>query len=430
MDPKRLQSLLKDGREIHLQLDYITRFLNSLGSQLRDEKVAAHRLFEHFLSTDLNADKALQKTIETNIQQIHNEKVRGVHTLQLDILVNISESFEHRNADNFNRMLKISATDGFQRVYAIEYRRIPHLSFSSPHGVKIQISDVLVRRGMILLTNENVRVLGGAVPEDESNSAVEEPAIQGDGPSISNHMEEEEPPAPMPPIRRTLPSNNAISNRTGPMSSSLPSDNNFSGAGVKKESREAARQNAIVLDEEEDGLDEQPLTRKKTKPAVIYDDDYESSSMPLLDDSLDESVLLAAERPFQYLAEVLPKSDSYADKTIRIKGFIAGTKPPFGFQGRYSLKVRIEDGTEAIVASLAEDIIEKLVGCSCGDFQKFYTSDKKKSQSLLAQMEAGLASTEGIFSLKFAKEGEFPVVIRIEAPSRQDLRMLVHATSS
>lgn len=76
-------------------------------------------------------------------------------------------------------MLKLSLTDGGQIFYALEYRRIPQLSVIKTHpGTKVDflvsvkfstlqilISNVTIKRGMLLLTPENITILGGGVSE-------------------------------------------------------------------------------------------------------------------------------------------------------------------------------------------------------------------------------------------------------------------------
>eukprot|EP00088_Acartia_fossae_P036330 TRINITY_DN3751_c0_g1_i4.p1 TRINITY_DN3751_c0_g1~~TRINITY_DN3751_c0_g1_i4.p1 ORF type:complete len:602 (+),score=82.68 TRINITY_DN3751_c0_g1_i4:47-1852(+) len=65
-----------------------------------------------------------------------------------------------------SRMLKLSVTDGFQTLEAIEHERIDELESLLPPGLKIRIfGPVQIKRGKMLLLRNNVRVLGGSVEE-------------------------------------------------------------------------------------------------------------------------------------------------------------------------------------------------------------------------------------------------------------------------
>lgn len=57
---------------------------------------------------------------------------------------------------------------GVQQVAALEYRPIPALRSTTPAGTKLLLWDVPVRRGMLLLTQQNCSVLGGSVPALEA----------------------------------------------------------------------------------------------------------------------------------------------------------------------------------------------------------------------------------------------------------------------
>lgn len=67
-----------------------------------------------------------------------------------------------------NSLLRLSVTDGRQRVQAMEYHPLPDLRMQGPGGLKVALTDVHVRHGMLLLQPCNVRVLGGGVAELEA----------------------------------------------------------------------------------------------------------------------------------------------------------------------------------------------------------------------------------------------------------------------
>nr|DAD30500.1 TPA_asm: hypothetical protein HUJ06_009351 [Nelumbo nucifera] len=61
------------------------------------------------------------------------------------------------------RCLKLSMTDGSQRVFGMEYRPIKDLEVLSPAGFKVVIRNVNIRRGLLMLVPEVLEVLGGLV---------------------------------------------------------------------------------------------------------------------------------------------------------------------------------------------------------------------------------------------------------------------------
>ena len=70
----------------------------------------------------------------------------------------------YQRADaSVSRCLKLSLTDGVQRVTALEYRPIRALQVDAPAGLKVAITDASVRGGMLLLLPENLDILGGQV---------------------------------------------------------------------------------------------------------------------------------------------------------------------------------------------------------------------------------------------------------------------------
>ncbi|KAG8652689.1 hypothetical protein MANES_06G122000v8 [Manihot esculenta] len=66
------------------------------------------------------------------------------------------------------RCLKLSMTDGVQRVFGMEYRPIKDLQVLASAGLKVIISNVHIRRGLLMLVPEALEVLGGIVEELEA----------------------------------------------------------------------------------------------------------------------------------------------------------------------------------------------------------------------------------------------------------------------
>ncbi|KAF2302677.1 hypothetical protein GH714_000714 [Hevea brasiliensis] len=66
------------------------------------------------------------------------------------------------------RCLKLSMTDGLQRVFGMEYRPIKDLQVLASAGLKVVICNVHIRHGLLMLVPEALEVLGGMVDELEA----------------------------------------------------------------------------------------------------------------------------------------------------------------------------------------------------------------------------------------------------------------------
>ncbi|GAQ81607.1 hypothetical protein KFL_000850230 [Klebsormidium nitens] len=98
-----------------------------------------------------------------DVTMLHKEELRGRYVLQVDEAADVGCAPQNRYKEHPSSCLKLSLTDGEQRAYAIEYRKVPQLSPMMPAGIKIAVSNVFVRQGLLLLCPENVVVLGGKV---------------------------------------------------------------------------------------------------------------------------------------------------------------------------------------------------------------------------------------------------------------------------
>lgn len=102
---------------------------------------------------------------------MHLAHLPGPFVLQVDEIVNISCPLRGRyqNAPaGLKRCLKLSMTDGVQRVFGMEYRPLPDLHPLAPAGFKIALCNVHVRHGLLMLVPEAIEVLGGVVDELEA----------------------------------------------------------------------------------------------------------------------------------------------------------------------------------------------------------------------------------------------------------------------
>ncbi|CAM8922104.1 unnamed protein product [Rhodiola kirilowii] len=106
-----------------------------------------------------------------NVDAMHLVDLAGPFVLQVDEIVNISCPLRqryHKAAPGNKRCLKLSMTDGINRVFGMEYRPIKDLDVSSPAGLKVAIQNVHVRHGLLMLVPEVCEVLGGMVEDLEA----------------------------------------------------------------------------------------------------------------------------------------------------------------------------------------------------------------------------------------------------------------------
>ncbi|KAM9976533.1 hypothetical protein ACTFIR_010374 [Dictyostelium discoideum] len=148
-------------------LDHINK--NSNNNNNINLQIISEKVYKYFLNSDI-LKSALPNFTEQQAKSINDitikvSKFNGVFILQLNSIKNISESFENRDNDDksANRTLKLHLTDGKNNFNAIEHHFIHFLSPLMPPGLKIAIKDFTVRRGIILLEEHNIRIIGGQV---------------------------------------------------------------------------------------------------------------------------------------------------------------------------------------------------------------------------------------------------------------------------
>ncbi|XWS51452.1 hypothetical protein CRYUN_Cryun12cG0177500 [Craigia yunnanensis] len=103
-----------------------------------------------------------------NVDSMHLVDLKGPFVLQVDEIVNISCPLKGRYQDapsGIKRCLKLSMTDGAQRVFGMEYRPIEDLRVLAPAGLKVSICNIHIRHGLLMLIPESLEVLGGVVED-------------------------------------------------------------------------------------------------------------------------------------------------------------------------------------------------------------------------------------------------------------------------
>lgn len=126
--------------------------------------------------------------LPSNVQNVQKTLLEGYFPLQIECIRDIGQpayqqylkvsKIDHSNAEvtaeppNYSqmekqqasRMLKFEMTDGTQNISGMEYELIPFMNLNMPPGIKVLVyGRIECRRGILLLTKDNVKVLGGDV---------------------------------------------------------------------------------------------------------------------------------------------------------------------------------------------------------------------------------------------------------------------------
>ncbi|XP_043939622.1 recQ-mediated genome instability protein 1 [Protopterus annectens] len=144
------------------------------------------QVFEQWLLTDLRDLEC--PVLPEGVSGALKCELNGIYCLQIDSLVDVSQPAysqlqKLRGRDNPNekitattqasqkpweakptRMLMLQLTDGVQELQGMEYQPVPCLHTELSPGTKVILyGNITCRLGVLLLTSENVKVLGGEV---------------------------------------------------------------------------------------------------------------------------------------------------------------------------------------------------------------------------------------------------------------------------
>ncbi|KAK7369634.1 hypothetical protein VNO80_11676 [Phaseolus coccineus] len=156
---------------LSLKRDWLASCLRQLQASVTsfehlDVAAKAKSCFEQCLFADMNSCGA--GILPPNVVSMHLRILPGPYVLQVDEIVNITCPLRGRYEQappGPKRCLKLSMTDGVQRVFGMEYRPIKALEVCASSGLKVAISNVHVRRGLLMLVPETIEILGGLVEE-------------------------------------------------------------------------------------------------------------------------------------------------------------------------------------------------------------------------------------------------------------------------
>ncbi|KAJ4728822.1 recQ-mediated genome instability protein 1-like [Melia azedarach] len=406
-----------------------------------DVAVKAKLCFQQFLSSDMNYCGA--GVLPANVHSMHMVDLKGPFVLQVDEIVNISCPLRGRYQDahsGIKRCLKLSMTDGVQRVFGMEYRPIKDLKVFAPAGLKVVICNVHIRRGLLMLVPEAIEVLGGMVQEldtarrrlvDEVNKPPRGKRTRtGVIPPLatratlaawpSNGIHATEPP-------NNLPSQNVTAfqeNEQGATSvaSGITISQRTTVFPVSVENV-LSNQSSTVMDNEEMQIDAVSISRDNAM--------FNSSTNVVLDvedtnmvDEVEHPLILSGDReiPFTYLASLSAKWAATKGKAPSVQGkikcFLTGVKR-FQYKRRetYELFVYVDDGSLISEILIDHNVVQKGIGYSPQDVTAALSSTDVKKVSdmkeIFRQFQLFLANFEGTMLIEMNETTPHPIALEI-----------------
>ncbi|PKA64342.1 hypothetical protein AXF42_Ash009564 [Apostasia shenzhenica] len=434
------------------------------GFESLDLAEKARLCFEEFLFSDMNYSGS--GILPENVHSMHDVELEGPFVLQVDEIANISSPLRERYHDSppgLKRCLKLSLTDGVQRVFGLEYRPVSIMENLSPAGMKIVIRNVKVRRGLLLLLPEILVVLGGMVdslqaacqrvvsevnkpprgkrkqavialcqratcaawPSNTSN--VNEPNTSASANNFDNNCPQ--PNVSMPRnLSNTLSMDGVVSVNANDFIGQ-PTVNEHSDHGTIDMEELVARNsrsdtsNGFDVSHARESLIEQPVYSTESSMDDNAAGPRERTSFMDLDDAKNEATHLVIltgdeEIPFTYLACLLAKWNTEKDSAPfiqgRIKCVFTGVKSfQFKDKSKYELIIYVDDGSYIAEVLIDHNVVQKAIGFSTEDVTIALSSPDKKTKAdmveIMKKFQLFLSKFEGTMTLEINKESSYPV---------------------
>ena len=187
------------------QVSTLNAFLKQKGACLKEEWIRAalthqqnrtdqEQVYQQFLCSDMR--QSALPTLPSDAGSYHKRSLPGPLILQVNEIFNAGDSLEHRSEESSSRMLKLALTDGHTCLYGFEYRRLPtSIHIHSKPGLKIKVTNVMIRRGLLMLQAQNCEILGGSVASlcDQQAKKEKEKKSKRDAPQMWDAMAQEMP---------------------------------------------------------------------------------------------------------------------------------------------------------------------------------------------------------------------------------------------
>ena len=280
-----------------------------------------------------------------------------------------------------SRCLLLSLTDGFKTISGVEHEPIPLLKVISP-GMKIGINGPLVcRKGVMLLTSKNVKILGGQV--EELNDEYNEKKILSE--RVGRDLGHLAPEEQVSDARRPIPTTE----------------------------RNITTKNEPFADDDDDFFKnvEMPPTLE-SNPKVEKNQRRDVEQNP---------------RPFTYLKYVPKDENVWLKESYAIKGTIVSLAsklrvcrhPKEKGKFNWELLVIVSDGTDSRSFYVSPDLLLSWIGINPNKYDKTKKDDFKKS---LEKTSNHLLRFNGIMKVK--KEEEKIVIFQMNPLNRGHLQQL------
>ncbi|KAK6250289.1 RecQ mediated genome instability protein 1 [Theobroma cacao] len=423
-----------------------------------DVSAKAKLCFQQFLFSDMNYSGG--GILPENVDSMHLVDLKGPFVLQVDEIVNISCPLKGRYQDappGIKRCLKLSMTDGVQRVFGMEYRPIKDLQVLAPAGLKVAICNIHIRRGLLVLVPESLEVLGGVVEDLEAarqrlvNEVNKPPRGKRSKTGVVPPLATRATLAawPLNGVNAVEPTNNLTSQSAAPfqadergatldLSSTVTTQRT-----VEKRTAHIGGVNAVpnsssdvVLDVERMQIDNVPISRENEVSNLNPDTapDVEHIHMA---DVVEHPLILSGDRevPFTYLASLSAKWAAIKDKATYVQGkikcFLTGVKS-FQYKQRttYELLCYVDDGSLISEILIDHNVVQKGIGHSPQEVTAALSSSDKQIVSgmkeIMRQFQTFLAHFEGMMLIEINKKSSLPIAIEMtQGCPASDARLLL-----
>ncbi|EYU23066.1 hypothetical protein MIMGU_mgv1a004176mg [Erythranthe guttata] len=406
-------------------LDSCLRGLQSSvsGFQGMDASAKARLCFEQFLCSDMNYCGA--GVLPPNVQALNLVDLKGPFVLQVDEIVNISCPLRGRYQNlppGNKRCLKLSMTDGVQRVYGMEYRPINGLQVLAAAGFKVVVCNVNIRHGMLMLVPEALEVLGGSVEEMEA--ARQRLVIEINKPPRGKRNRTGViPPLATRATRAAWPSQTDAEPAHADRNTTAPQ--HATGRGVSSfifvQTPTPSNMTANHMPEEDVRI---PVSRENTEPTTSFTGHIDFEEVQT-GNEMDHHFMLPTDReaPFTYLASLSAKCAGIDDEASVVRGkikcFLTGVK---GFQYKqkptYELRVYIDDGSLISEILIDHKVVQNAIGYSPQEVIAALASSEPKRvtemKETMKQFQIFLVNFEGTMVVEMHKASPVPVAVEME----------------
>ncbi|CAI9116544.1 OLC1v1017720C1 [Oldenlandia corymbosa var. corymbosa] len=434
-----------------LKREWLEACIGALPSSIQgflglDDSQKAKLCFEQFLFADMN--HCGSGVLPRDVHKLHLVDLKGPYILQVDEMVNISSPLRTRYqkaAPGSKRCLKLSMTDGVQRVFGMEYRPIKDLDVLSPAGMKIALCNVCVRRGILMLVPEVIEVLGGKVEELDAAKQrlvheIEKPP-RGRRAGMVQKLSERAALAAWPP--ETLNAQDPVNHsQTATMRFQVHVPGNLSGIPASDGIEEYQRGNVETNQSSMAGTSWVPFSTEQGQPDGSMNIEVNSIHVPSEEaqpniegdadvqefqmiDHFEPPYMLTGEResPFTYLASLSAKWATMKDTVSKVQGkvkcFLTGVKG-FQFKGRttYELQAYIDDGSLITEIFIDHNVVQNRIGYSPEEVSDAVTSSDSSQASqmreILKQFQFFLLNFEGTMLVEMTAESSLHVAIEMD----------------